>query len=82
MPELPWRESVPTSRISTSSVISARGLSLVSTSSRMTAITGSVARTVIELFVLLGMITGGIVTPVVVRVIAVSIGESRSTSAY
>ena len=62
-----------TSRISTSSVISARGLSLVSTSSRMTSITGCVARTVIVLFVLFGMMTGGIVTPVVVRVIAVSI---------
>ena len=35
--------------------------------------TGSVARTVIELFVLLGIMTGGIVTPVVVRVIDVSI---------
>ena len=37
----------------------------------MTSMTGCVARTMIVLFVLLAMITGGTVTPVCVRVIAV-----------
>ena len=36
----------------------------------------------IELFVLFGTMTGGIVTPVVVRVIAVSIAASSVASAY
>ncbi len=48
----------------------------------MTSMTGSVARTVIVLLVLFGMITGGIVTPVVVRVIASASAVSSVASAY